>query len=57
MSAFARKGHVSTGEVYVVAKTSEGLPAKLEEITEHAAGLDWRIYDLLVMPVRNLDAR
>ena len=51
------EGHVFTGELYVVAKPGEELPGRLEELAEHADEIDWRIYDLVVMPVRDLNDR
>ena len=52
------EGHVFTGEVYVVPKSGvTDLPAKLEEITQIARSVDWRMYDLVVMPVVSMRER
>ena len=51
------EGHVLTGEVYVVARPDTAdLAAKLEQIPELAEDIDWRMYDIVVMPVRRIDS-
>lgn len=48
-------GHVFTGEVYVVPDAvTPDLPRKLEELSRRAREVDWRIYDIVVMPVTSL---
>ena len=50
------EGHVFTGEIYVVPKGAvDDLPRKVEELAELAREVDWRIYDVVVMPVTTLD--
>lgn len=50
------EGHVFSGEVYVVPKEeTPDLVARLEEVTNLTREADWRMYDLVVMPVRRLD--
>jgi cation diffusion facilitator family transporter len=50
------EGHVFSGEVYVVPKkNTPDLLAKLKEAGEMAPDVDWRIYDVVVMPVEKLD--
>ena len=49
------EGHVFTGEVYVVPKGEvDELVAKLEEVADIARTVDWRIYDIVVMPMARL---
>jgi cation diffusion facilitator family transporter len=54
------EGHVFTGEVLVVphadALSGDGeLVDKLEELAEHLLGLEWKIYDIVVVPVKEID--
>jgi cation diffusion facilitator family transporter len=52
------EGHVFTGEVYVIPKSGTAdLPEELERIPELAREVDWRMYDLVVMPVTTLQER
>lgn len=48
------EGHVFTGEVYVVPKVHEELVQNLAEVPRIAREVDWRIYDIVVMPVAQL---
>ena len=47
-------GHVFFGEAFVVPSDERGLVAKVEEATDRMKKLDWRLYDLVLMPVREL---
>jgi cation diffusion facilitator family transporter len=54
------EGHVFTGEVLVVPRASaladgEGLIRRLEELAEHLLSLEWKVYDIVVVPVREID--
>jgi hypothetical protein len=54
------EGHVFTGEVLVVPRASaladgEGLMRSLEELAEHLLSLEWKVYDIVVVPVREID--
>ncbi|MCB0064935.1 MAG: hypothetical protein KDE19_22580 [Caldilineaceae bacterium] len=49
------EGHVFSGELFVALRESDTLPsriaAKVADIAEDAAAFDWRLYNLVVMPV------
>ena len=49
------EGHVFTGEVLVVPRTEEGLVQRLEELAEHLLALEWKVYDIVLVPVREID--
>ncbi len=50
------EGHVFMGEAFVVPRVgTPDLVAKLSEAAEEAKGLDWRVHELVVMPVERLD--
>jgi cation diffusion facilitator family transporter len=48
------EGQVYFGEAFVVPSDTANLTAKIEAALEQARGLDWRIHDLAIMPVRRL---
>jgi cation diffusion facilitator family transporter len=48
------EGHVFTGEIYVVPKVEDDLVLRLAEVPAIAREVDWRIYDVVVMPVASL---
>jgi cation diffusion facilitator family transporter len=48
------EGHVFTGEVLVVPKTEENLVERLEELADHLLGLNWKLYDIVVVPVSDI---
>lgn len=49
------EGDVLTGEAYVVPRAVEGdLLEKLKRATDHLHSLNWRLYDVVVVPVRSL---
>ena len=47
-------GHVFYGEAFVVASDERGLVAKVESAVTDMKALDWRLHDLVVMPVAEL---
>jgi cation diffusion facilitator family transporter len=54
------EGHVFTGEVMVVPRASAladgaGLMERLEELAERLLSLEWKVYDIVVVPVREID--
>lgn len=55
------EGDVCVGEVYVVVKpetlTADALTRAIERAVQEARALDFRLYDLAVMPVPSLDGR
>lgn len=48
------EGEVLTGEVFLVPRTQDDLVAKLEKATDELKKVNWRLYDLSVMPVHSL---
>ena len=49
------EGHILAGEAYVVPRTEVGLVEHVAEAARHAAAVDWRVHDVVVVPVRTLD--
>jgi cation diffusion facilitator family transporter len=54
------EGHVFTGEVLVVPREealADGaeLLDRLEELAGHLLGLEWKVYDIVVVPVKEID--
>lgn len=49
------EGHLLTGQVYVVPRADGDITRWVEEAAARLQALDWRLYDLAVMPVRRLD--
>lgn len=49
------EGHVVAGEAFVVPRIDAGLTARCTDAAEFVRGLDWRLYDIVVMPVPSLD--
>jgi cation diffusion facilitator family transporter len=48
------EGQVYFGEALVVSSDETDIPDKVEDALERARGLDWRIHDLALTPVREL---
>ena len=48
-------GDVLTGEVFIVPKEEQGLLDRLQQAADVAHGVDWRVYDVNVVPVRSLE--
>jgi cation diffusion facilitator family transporter len=54
------EGHVFTGEVMVVPREEAlsggaGLMARLEDLAERLMALEWKVHDIVVVPVKELD--
>jgi cation diffusion facilitator family transporter len=54
------EGHVFTGEVLVVPRASaladgERLMERLEDLAEQLLSLEWKVYDIVVVPVAEID--
>jgi hypothetical protein len=54
------EGHVFTGEVMVVPRASAladgaDLMHRLEQLAERLLSLEWKVYDIVVVPVREID--
>jgi cation diffusion facilitator family transporter len=54
------EGHVFTGEVMVVPRTGaaasqDELMDRLEELADHLLSLEWKVYDIVVVPVKDID--
>jgi cation diffusion facilitator family transporter len=54
---FREEGHLCTGTVFVLPRTTEGLAEKVAEAIRTIEDLDWRLYDVAVVPVSNLEDR
>lgn len=50
------EGQVYFGEVFVVPEDRENLTEKIDDALRQAYDLDWRVYDLTLMPVDSLPA-
>jgi len=48
------EGHVLAGEAFVVPRRQEDLTARIAEAVEKLKEIDWRLYDLTIMPVQTL---
>ncbi len=54
------EGHVFTGEVMVVPRAQalsdgERLLDRLDELADHLLSLEWKVYDIVVVPVKEID--
>jgi cation diffusion facilitator family transporter len=54
------EGHVFTGEVMVVPTEAAladgtGLLDRLDDLAEHLLSLEWKVYDIVVVPVKEID--
>lgn len=49
------EGHLLTGEAFIVPRDEAALVERLEDAGRLLRGLDWRLYDLSLVPVRSLD--
>jgi cation diffusion facilitator family transporter len=49
-------GHVLNGEVFVVPKTEKDLVARAERASKDLKKLDWRLYNLVVVPVSEIES-
>ena len=48
------EGHLYFGEALVVPSDETNITETIEDALVQARGLDWRIYDVALMPVREL---
>jgi divalent metal cation (Fe/Co/Zn/Cd) transporter len=48
------EGQVYFGEAFVVSSDSANLTQNIEDASKKARALDWRVQDLVIMPVRKL---
>ncbi len=51
------EGHVFTGEALVIPRDEEDLVERIEDAARRISDLDWRMYDIVVVPVSSLDKR
>jgi cation diffusion facilitator family transporter len=54
------EGHVFTGEVMVVPRDDAladgaGLLERLDDLAEHLLSLEWKVYDIVIVPVKEID--
>jgi cation diffusion facilitator family transporter len=49
------EGHVFTGEVLVVPRTEEDLVERLAALADELLELEWKVYDIVVVPVKEID--
>jgi cation diffusion facilitator family transporter len=49
------EGHVFTGEVLVVPRGEDGLMKRLSDLSEEILGMSWKLYDVVVAPVEEVD--
>jgi cation diffusion facilitator family transporter len=54
-SRLREEGHVFTGEILVVPRDGEVSTDQLEELAKRLLELSWKLYDLVVVPVREID--
>ncbi len=48
-------GHVLNGEVFVIPSDDDGLASRLEAASKELKKLDWRLYNLVVVPVSRIE--
>jgi divalent metal cation (Fe/Co/Zn/Cd) transporter len=49
------EGHVFTGEVLVVPRTEDNLVKRLAALADDLLALEWKLYDIVVVPVKEID--
>jgi cation diffusion facilitator family transporter len=49
------EGHVFVGEAFVVPVDNDDLVSRLDRANKHLLGLDWRLHELVIAPVREID--
>jgi cation diffusion facilitator family transporter len=49
------EGHVFTGEVLVVPRTEDDLVERLSTLADDLLALEWKLYDIVVVPVKEID--
>lgn len=50
------EGHAISGEIFIVFDSYDDLPGRIETIIDRALEVDWRLHDLVIMPVASLDS-
>ena len=48
-------GHLFAGEIIVVPVSEEGLIDHLEQATEQVRAIDWKLHDVVIVPVRDIE--
>jgi len=48
------EGHVYFGEIVVVPSTRQNLIENIEAAQDHLESLDWKLHELVIMPVSDL---
>jgi hypothetical protein len=48
-------GDVLTGEAFVVPRDERNLLGRMKEAAKVATAVDWRLYDIQIVPVSSLD--
>jgi len=51
------EGHVFFADVQLVPKSSQNLLSNIEEAEKQLLGIDWRLHDMVIMPVDEIDGR
>jgi divalent metal cation (Fe/Co/Zn/Cd) transporter len=51
------EGHVFTGEALVAVRDDDDLVARIEDAARRVTALDWRMYDIVIVPVSTLERR
>jgi divalent metal cation (Fe/Co/Zn/Cd) transporter len=49
------EGHVFSGEIFVVLRDEQNVAVQLKALAEYATEIDWRLYNLVVMPVESVE--
>jgi divalent metal cation (Fe/Co/Zn/Cd) transporter len=49
------EGHVFTGEVLVVPRSEQNLVERLSRLADELLALEWKLYDIVVVPVKEID--
>ena len=49
------EGHVFAGEVQVIPEDETELVERLDEVADRLLGLDWKVHDLVIVPVTEID--
>lgn len=50
---FREEGHIYNGEIFIIPTSDDGLTAKLGEAQEALKKIDWRIGDVVLVPIQN----
>jgi cation diffusion facilitator family transporter len=52
---FRQEGHVYFGEIFIVPSNEENITEKLEELRKKIIGMNWRVFDVVITLVKNLE--